>query len=61
LNSEGGRFLSKPKPLWQLGWQAAGAGDRLADAHLFLHVPDARGDRMDHGHFEVFLQRKVGN
>ena len=42
-------------PLRQFGQEAAGAGDRLANAHLFLHVPDAGGDRMDHGHFEVFL------
>jgi hypothetical protein len=27
----------------------------VVDAHLLLHVPDAGGDRMDHGHFEVFL------
>ena len=24
---------------------------------MFLHVPDAGGDRMDHGHLEVVLHR----
>ena len=43
--------------LRQARQQPPGAGDRLADAHLFLHVPDAGGDGMDHGNFEVFLHR----
>ena len=41
-------------PLRQFGQQPAGASDRLADALLFSHVPDAGSHRMDHGHFEVF-------
>jgi len=47
----------QPQLLRQFGQQPAGASDRLADARLFLHVPDAGGDRMDHGNFEVFLHR----
>jgi hypothetical protein len=29
----------------------------LADANLFLHVPDAGSHRMDHRQFEVVLHR----
>ena len=43
-------------PLRQFGQQPARAGDRLADAHLFLHLP-AGGDWMDHGHFKVYFHR----
>jgi hypothetical protein len=57
MNGEGGHFLSMglPLPLGQFGQQPA--GDRLADAHLFLHVPDAGSHRMDHRNFEVVLHR----
>ena len=43
--------------LGQFGQQPASTGDGLANAHPFLHVPDAGGDGMDHGNFEVFLHR----
>jgi len=46
-----------PQLLWQFAQQTASTGDRLADAHSFLHVPDAGGDWMDDGNFEVFFHR----
>ena len=43
--------------LRQLHQEPPGALNRLADAELFLHVPDPRGDGMDHRHSKIFLRR----
>ena len=43
--------------LRQLFQELPGALNRLADAELFLHVPDPSGDGMHHRHSNIFLRR----
>src|SRR5262245_31791183 len=47
--------ISNYRKLWQLLQEQPRALNRLADAELFLHVPNSSGDRMQHWDSNIFL------
>src|SRR5215467_10027711 len=49
--------ISNYRKLRQLLQEQPRALNRLADAELFLHIPDPSGDGMNHRHSNIFLRR----
>src|SRR5215470_11676381 len=49
--------ISNYRKLWQLLQEQPRALNRLADAELFLHIPDPGGNGVDHRHSNIFLSR----